>query len=209
MASQQGTPLYLTTSYHDNPKQKGGTLIAPGVDKPTHDRMICDPDGYRPEACPRCGNTLLHMHDFRYRNLKEGKETKEECTRRYECMFCNAIWHILPGFIARWLHRSWDVVQSTMMAAGVIAASGEEREIDTPKTTVRRWKDRLLFCATILMRAFQALGVDLSKVLSRIGIDATRARFVDAMAQVGVSACRKLEEMAEWIHRLIPGWRLM
>ncbi len=46
--------------------QKGGTIIAEDVtDRATHDRRICDPDGYRPAFCPNCGERTLHVHDYR------------------------------------------------------------------------------------------------------------------------------------------------
>ena len=48
--------------------QKGGTIIAEDVtDRATHDRRICDPDGYRPAFCPNCGERTLHVHDDRDR----------------------------------------------------------------------------------------------------------------------------------------------
>ena len=51
--------------------QKGGTLIAEAVtDYASHERLICDPDGYRPPFCPRCGGRRLHVHDYRERVLR-------------------------------------------------------------------------------------------------------------------------------------------
>jgi len=51
--------------------QKGGTLIAEDVtDHAAHERRICDPDGYRPAFCPRCGERRLHVHDYRERVLR-------------------------------------------------------------------------------------------------------------------------------------------
>ncbi|PYT72374.1 MAG: hypothetical protein DMG39_10140 [Acidobacteria bacterium] len=51
--------------------QKGGTLIAEEVtDHAAHERRICDPDGYRPAFCPRCGERRLHVHDYRERVLR-------------------------------------------------------------------------------------------------------------------------------------------
>src|SRR5207253_2889976 len=48
--------------------QKGGTLIAEDVtEHAKHERRICDPDGYRPPFCPRCGKGPLHVHDYRER----------------------------------------------------------------------------------------------------------------------------------------------
>ena len=45
--------------------QKGGTIIVEDVTElATHDRRICDPDGYRPPFCPNCGEETLHVHDY-------------------------------------------------------------------------------------------------------------------------------------------------
>ena len=55
-------PRYLERRYGSS--QKGGTLIAEDVrDLETHERRLCDPDGYRPRRCPRCGHDVLHVHD--------------------------------------------------------------------------------------------------------------------------------------------------
>ena len=44
---------------------KGGTLIDHEVrDLETHERRLCDPDGYRPGRCPRCGHCVLHVHCY-------------------------------------------------------------------------------------------------------------------------------------------------
>jgi hypothetical protein len=84
--------------------QKGGTLIAEEVtDHATHEKRICDPDGYRPPFCPRCGEGPLHVHDYRERVLRA--EPGKPVTRivRLLCVSCQAIWQILPRFIARHL----------------------------------------------------------------------------------------------------------
>ena len=40
--------------------QKGGTIVAEDVtDRATHDRRLCDPDGYRPAFCPNCGESYM------------------------------------------------------------------------------------------------------------------------------------------------------
>jgi hypothetical protein len=42
--------------------QKGGTIVAEDVtDLATHDRRLCEPDGYRPRFCPSCGEKTLHV----------------------------------------------------------------------------------------------------------------------------------------------------
>ena len=95
--------------------QKGGTILAEDVtDLATHDRRICDPDGYRPPFCPSCGARRLHVHDYRERVLRA--EPLEPVARvvRHECVGCAAVWQVLPAFIARHLWRSWQVVERVL-----------------------------------------------------------------------------------------------
>ena len=99
--------------------QKGGTIIAEEVrDRATHDRRICDPDGYRPAFCPNCRERVLHVHDYRERILRA--EPGEPVARvvRHQCVGCTGIWQILPMFIARHLWRSWAVVEHVLSGAG-------------------------------------------------------------------------------------------
>jgi hypothetical protein len=82
--------------------QKGGTLIAEDVtDHATHERRICDPDGYRLPFCPRCGKGPLHVHDYRERVLRAELRKPVTPIVRLICVSCEAIWQILPLFIAR------------------------------------------------------------------------------------------------------------
>ena len=47
------------------PVSKAGTLVADDVhDLDAHQRRICDPNGYRPDRCPRCGHDVLHVHCY-------------------------------------------------------------------------------------------------------------------------------------------------
>ena len=56
--------------------QKGGTIIAEDVtDQATHDRRICNPDGYRPTFCPTCRGRTLHVHDYRERVLRADRKS--------------------------------------------------------------------------------------------------------------------------------------
>ena len=78
--------------------QKGGTIIAEDVtDRATHDRHICDPDGYRPAFCPNCGETTLHVHDYRERILRAEPGAPVARVVRHACVGCDAIWQILPA----------------------------------------------------------------------------------------------------------------
>src|SRR3990172_6354586 len=105
--------------------QKGGTLIAEAVtERAEHERRVCDPDGYRPPFCANCNGTVLHVHDYRERQLRAEPGRPVATVVRHLCVACAAVWQTLPAFIARHLWRSWVVVERTM-AGPVAAASGE------------------------------------------------------------------------------------
>jgi hypothetical protein len=94
---------------------KGGTLIAEDVyDLDAHLRRICDPDGYRPDRCPRCGHDVLHVHSYPERHPR-GEPGMPPVVRvaQYICaaVECSATWHILPMFLARHLWRAWKTVE--------------------------------------------------------------------------------------------------
>jgi hypothetical protein len=79
---------------------KRGTLIAEGVrDLDAHQRRICDPDGYRPDRCPRCGHDVLHVHCYPERHPRGEPDTPPVVrVAQYMCAAdeCNATWRILP-----------------------------------------------------------------------------------------------------------------
>jgi hypothetical protein len=92
--------------------QKGGTLIAEDVtDRDEHRRRLCDPDGYRPRECFRCHHAVLHVHDHPARVLAADSLEPATGIVRYRCAACEAVWRILPAFVARHLWRSWDTVK--------------------------------------------------------------------------------------------------
>jgi len=205
-------PVCLTVPYSAKPWQKGGTLIAEEVtSRVEHRRWLADPDGYRPECCRHCGLRRLHAHDFRERVLRAEPGTPVEMIRRYLCAACKAVWQVLPGFIARHLHRSWPVVQSAAVANGDIAATGGERRVPVPGRTVRRWSSRLGASAAQLIQVVSAAaGQEVTELLRLTGTACDRAAFVDAVAEVGLGApAAKLHQLAGWLHRLVPGIRLM
>lgn len=46
-------------------RYKGGTIIAEDVwALEVHLKRVCNPDGYRPDECRRCGESCLHVHDY-------------------------------------------------------------------------------------------------------------------------------------------------
>lgn len=189
--------------------QKGGTLIAEDVtDRETHEKRLCDPDGYRPERCPRCTHDVLHVHEYRERVLRAepGKPVVTVVVHRCAAEPCRATWRILPQFIARYLWRSWPVVET--------ATLGRPRWADTPpvpKRTTRRWQARLRSPARLLVKVLVTSGsAALARLAQQIGRGGTRRALVMAYAAaMSTGARRRLAEPAALIHRLCPGVRLM
>jgi len=180
--------------------QKGGTLIAEGVvDRAAHAARVADPDGYRPQRCPHCGHEVLHVHDYRERQLRN--EPGEPVIRivRHRCAppGCGARWQTLPAFAARHLWRSWRVIQA------VVHPATRHTSSTVPARTVRRWRARLWSSARTLMQVLATSGnAMLEAVAQRIGLDGTRGAVVAALAM-------PLVTIAGLIQRLSPGVRLM
>ena len=193
--------------------QKGGTIIAEDVtDRATHDRRICDPDGYRPAFCPNCGERTLHVHDYRERILRA--EPGEPVARvvRHECVGCDGIWQILPAFIARQLWRTWSVVEHTLMGAGPAPATCETRRWPrVPERTQRRWRARWLRPARFLAQVLAAWGEAAWAALAAgLGPEATGADLVAEYAGARATrAGRRLASLATLVYRLQPTVRLM
>lgn len=197
----------LTTPYASKPGQKGGTLLREGVrDLAEHRRLLSDLDGYRPDHCPRCGGCVFHAHDFRSRKLRDQPDSAEELIRRYRCT-CSAVWQVLPGFLARHLHRTWGAVRSALVAAGALESTGTEWSVRRKPSTLRRWMGRLNSSALVLTQVFAAAGLT---IFGRVGAWCTRGELVAELALAGaIEKPRQLEHLACWSHRLSPGLRLM
>lgn len=193
--------------------QKGGTIIAEDVtDRATHDRRICDPDGYRPPFCPNCGETTLHVHDYRERILQA--EPGEPVARvvRHECVGCEAIWQVLPAFIARHLWRTWRVVEHTLRGAGPPPATVETRRWPAvAERTRRRWRARWFRPARFLAQVLAACGEAAWAALARVlAAEATCADLAAAYAgAVVTSAGQLLAAVAALVYRLQPKVRLV
>ncbi len=193
-------PICLERAYPSS--QKGGTLIAEKVgDMIEHERRVCNPDSYRPENCPSCRHDTMHVHDYRYRRLRAERGGKSGIRIiRYICAHrdCGATWQILPGFVARWLWRSWAVVEEWGIKAQRSALWPK-----VPARTVRRWKQRLHSGARMLVQALAASGSqELEQIASGLRLDATRGNLIVAM-RTGPAP------VAALIHRLVAGVRLM
>jgi hypothetical protein len=117
---------------------------------------------------------------------------------------------VLPAFIARHLHRRWEVVQATAVSSGDIEATGSEGRSLVPERTARRWSARLLATAVQLTQLLAAAGQEVALVLGLVGLGCRRAELVDGLAHDDlVEPARKVEQVAAWVHRLAPGIRLM
>ena len=195
--------------------QKGVTLIAEDVrDRAEHERRICNPDGYRPAACPRCDHDKLHVHQYRERTLRAEAAAGPErgswlitiVCHRCASAACGATWRILPAFVARQLWRSWGVVERWTL--GPAPPPGAPL---VPPRTVGRWRDRLASAARYLLAVLATSGgVALQPVVHAVGLDGTREELVLAYGRlIGVPAGGSLAALAALVHRLVPGVRLM
>lgn len=200
--------------------QKGGTRIAEDVtDRAEHQRRLCDPDGYRPAHCPKCGHAVLHVHDYRERTLRAEPKAPEIRIVRHRCAGCEGVWQTLPAFVARHLWRSWTTVQASTIAAPPPPrppSSSRSRSPSpsppvVPKTTVARWWSRLLSSAGVLVQVLASSGSRaLDALVCAVGQQATRHELVLAYAsRAGASPPIRLLDLPAFVHRLVPGIRLM
>ena len=207
---EPAAPAYLTSTYVSKTGVRGGTRIAEAVtDLATHHERVRSPDGYRPERCPYCGRKP-HGHGIRSRKLRDQPDSASEDIRRYRCRPCRAVWQVLPAFLARCLHRTWGAVQSRLVAAGALKATGAEWRVRSKPTTLARWLSRLETSAVTVTQSLVEAGVGVSVILQEVGIVCSRLVLIEALADQRVtSAPRKLQELACLAHRITPGLRLM
>ena len=189
--------------------QKGGTLIVEEVTEPAaHQRRLCDPDGYRPARCPRCGHCVLHVHAYRDRRVpgEDDQAVVRIVIHRCAEEECRATWRSLPSFLARRLWRTWRTVERE-----VLPEAAEPARSKVPRRTVRRWKERLCSSARhlgqVLSTSVSALWAGVAKAVGLLG---TRRALVEELAaQQGTTVGRRLAEPAALLHRLCPGVHLM
>lgn len=197
---------------------KGGTLIDEDVhDLDVHERRVCDPDGYRPASCARCGHRGLHVHCYRERRPR-GDERMPAVVRivQYICAGsgCGATWRILPMFLARHLWRAWETVERVVKPTEQVVKCADAPTVPTvpvPERTKRRWRARLVASARVLVVLLASSGgVVLEGLATRVGLDATRGELVAAHAELaGVPGGERLSTLAALVHRLERGIRLM
>jgi hypothetical protein len=192
--------------------QKGGTIIAEDVtDRAAHERLICDPDGYRPPFCPRCGDRTLHVHDYRERILRAEPGAPVARVVRHACVRCAAIWQVLPALIARCLWRTWRVVEHTLTAEPRPVTRPPERWPPVPERTQRRWQARWQRPAQVLAQVLATCGhAAWAALATGLAPGATGAELVAAYADMQATPPgQRLAAVAALIDRLAPGMRLM
>lgn len=190
------------------------------VDLEAHERLVRN-GGYRPQGCLRCGGPM-HIHEYRERLLLGDPRVSTDIAI-FQCAdrdACGAVTRVLPAFLARRLWRTWPTVEAAVAAprAGADDVSGadkQDRPSAVPERTIRRWRTRLAASAAALVLVLGTATSTVSalhQVVQRVGLDGTRAQFVDVFVDVIVPEARsgaRLETTASVIHRLAPGVRLM
>lgn len=186
--------------------QKGGTFIDERVlDLAAHELRMKNPASYRPAEC-RCGCERLHLHELRDRKVRGGAGGGYTIVTVviFLCAKCSATWRVLPAFLARYLWRSWAVVA---VAVGFSQRRADEPEV--PGRTRQRWCARLAQAARAPMQVLAASGeVVLRGVAQGAGLEGSRRALVDSFAAAFAPAA-PLASLAELLHRLSPGIRLM
>jgi hypothetical protein len=196
-------------------RHKGGTLVDEDVrDLGVHARRVCDPDGYRPASCPRCGHGGLHVHCYPERRPR-GEAGMPPVVRivQYICANsnCGATWRILPRFLARHLWRGWATVERVVELGERAVEPAAAPAIPIPARTQRRWRARLAASARVLVVLLAVSGgAVLEGLATRLGLDATRGELVVAHAALAdLAPGERLSALATLVHRLERGIRLM
>jgi hypothetical protein len=196
-------------------KYKGGTLIAEDVGTlEEHDRRLCDPDGYRPEWCARCGHGVLHVHDYPERRPLGLALTAAIRLVRFICASatCRATWRVLPAFLARHLWWTWGTIgRATREVEPAKDESSSPSVTNPPAQTVRRWLTRLGSSARQAVVLMGSRGTEVVRAVAETtGLADTRRALVDAYQRIiGVGPGHGLGAVAAVLDRLERGIRLM
>jgi hypothetical protein len=179
--------------------QRGGTLLAERMRTlEQHQRALADAEQLRPYPCPTCGTGRMHVHEYRTRKPKGDESLPPEITvLRFRCAACDAVWLVLPVFLARHLWRVWTTV-------GVILGGEPRRGVTVPRATRLRWKERMATVGRKLTSVLVTAGERLATVAVQLGLDPSRNEVVVALGGVG-----HLAAIAALIDRLAPAVRVM
>jgi hypothetical protein len=144
----------------------------------------------------------LHGHGLRLRALA-GDELGVIEIRRYRCAGCRAVWQVLPGFVARWLWRRWEVVD------GALKRKRRHGRAAVPERTQRRWRSTLRRSARLVRHVLSATQrPDIDAVVRRVPLTGTRGDVLAAYREHAKDG-NALPELAALLHRLAPGLRMM
>lgn len=195
---------YSSRKRKDGTPQQGGTYVCGDVQTlDEHERHLRE-GSYRPDAC-RCGGTTLHRHGERLRTLLGAMVSVLIAIAIFRCPKCGATWRVLPAFLARCLHREWDVVEHAVAPR----EHTEERGPELPLRTRRRWEARLLQAALVPVQVLATSGdKTLRAVAQAAGLGADRRELIAAYAAAFPSR-GTFASLAELLHRLTPGIRLV
>ena len=199
----------LDSSYASRgPKgQKGGTLVDSLVlTLAAHEERLKNPSSYLPKEC-KCGCPRLRLHDLRTRILRgtliSGGGFAVVIILVFLCTGCSATWRVLPAFLARHLWRTWETV------ATAVAGERKPGQAQVPKRTRQRWRARLGQAARTATQVLASSGdAALRAVAQQVGLEALRQELVTAFAAAFTGGVVLLQ-LAELLHRLAPGIRLM
>jgi len=165
-------------------------------------KAIKSPEAFRPSSCP-CGGKRLHCHGTRDRHPKrlvvDDQPVPVVPILVFLCYGCFATWRILPAFLARRLWHPWEVIQREVSDP---PQPRRRNDPPVPARTVHRWRSRLAQSAHLPIQVLAAAGERLRKVAISLGGAATRLALVLAFGG-------HLAVVAELLHRLAPGVRLM
>ena len=171
-----------------------------------HEERLKDPSSYLPEEC-KCGSVRLHLHDRRTRLLR-GTSTSDGrfasvIVLVFLCADCSATWRVLPAFLARLLWRTWETVANTL------ADEPPPGQPKVPDRTRQRWRARLGQAARTATQVLASSGAAALRAVARqVGLEANRQELVTAFAAAFTGGV-VLPRLAELLHRLAPGIRLM
>jgi hypothetical protein len=196
-------------------KYKGGTLIAEDVlTLEEHCKRLCDPDGYRPKSCDRCGHGVLHIHDYPERRPLGLALTAAVRLVRFICASatCRATCRVLPAFLARHLWWTWGTVErATREVVSAKDESSSPSVTKPPAQTVRRWLGRLESSARQAVVLMGSRGAEVVRAVAETaGLVDTRRSLVDAYRRItGIAQGHGLGAVAAVLDRLERGIRLM
>lgn len=140
----------------------------------------------------------MHVHDYRERRPRgelDGPPVIE--VLRFACAACEAVWLVLPSFLARHLWRVWTTV-------GVVLRNDGDHRVVVPARTRRRWRARLDTGARKLVSVLAGAGEELARIAAALGHEASRRELVDALG-----GPTQLAGIAVLVERLAAGVRVM